>query len=69
MANISFFLNTDVLINWLAKETIQTQKKNSGQTPTKSSKKIKAGELDGHTYRVAGHTYAPKSRIKRHITI
>jgi len=41
MANISVFLDTDVLINWLAKEIDQKPGKNSGELLIKFSRRLR----------------------------
>lgn len=49
MASISVFLDTDVLINWLAKEVDPKTGKELWRAPHKILKKIEAGELTGST--------------------
>ncbi len=49
MANISVFFDTDVLINWLAKEIDPNTGEELWKDPYKILKKIEAGELNGCT--------------------
>lgn len=49
MVNISVFLDTDVLINWLAKEVDPNTGEELWRAPLKTLKKIEAGELNGFT--------------------
>lgn len=49
MVSISVFLDTDVLINWLAKEVDPKTGKELWKAPHKILKKIEAGELTGST--------------------
>jgi len=49
MANISVFLDTDVMINWLAKEVDPNTGKELWNAPFKILKKIETGEISGFT--------------------
>jgi len=49
MASTSVFLDTDVLINWLAKEVDSKTGEELWKAPHKILKKIEAGELAGST--------------------
>jgi predicted nucleic-acid-binding protein len=49
MANISVFLDTDVLTNWLAKEIDSKTGEELWRAPHKILKKVEARELNGFT--------------------
>jgi len=49
MANISVFLDTDVLINWLAKEVDPNTGEELWRAPLKILKEIEAGKISGFT--------------------
>jgi len=49
MTNISVFLDTDVLINWFAKEVDPNTGENLWRAPHRLLKKIEGGELTGFT--------------------
>ena len=49
MANISVFLDTDVLINWLAKEVDPNTGEELWRAPLRILKEIEVGELSGFT--------------------
>ena len=49
MENISIFLDTDVLINWLAKEVDPNTGEELWRAPLRILKKIEVGELSGFT--------------------
>ena len=49
MANISVFLDTDVLINWLAKEVDPNTGEELWMAPLKILKEIEAGKISGFT--------------------
>jgi len=49
MANISVFLDTDVLINWLAKEVDPNTGEELWKSPLKILKETEAGKISGFT--------------------